>query len=164
MNPRISSRRPSPPTSHSNLHAVLEEFLPILPSLLLSLPAHWRWPAGSSAVEALATGDVETYLIEHSPAGSKPYGGAIPLCMLDEFSIPTHLVNRHITSMCILSPSNLAVDFGFSFHPGEDIPMLRHEVFDAILRSYAQSHGAHLLPDLFISLEPPSPSPPTSPD
>ncbi|KAG1358559.1 putative geranylgeranyl diphosphate reductase, chloroplastic [Cocos nucifera] len=38
--------------------------------------------------------------------------------MLDEFSIPTHLVDRRVTSMRILSPSNLAVDFGHSLRPG----------------------------------------------
>ncbi|XP_010904968.1 uncharacterized protein [Elaeis guineensis] len=113
-------------------------------------------PAGASAAEALAGGGVETYLIERSPAGSKPCGGAIPLCMLDEFSIPAHLVDRRVTGMRILSPSNLAVDFSRSFRPGEHIPMLRREVLDAFLRSRAQSRGAHLLPGLFTSLEPPS--------
>ncbi|EHA8592200.1 putative Geranylgeranyl diphosphate reductase, chloroplastic [Cocos nucifera] len=71
--------------------------------------------------------------------------------MLDEFSILAHLVNRRVTSKHILSPSNLAVDFGCSLRPSEHIPMLRREVLDAFLRSGAQSR-----PGLFTSLETPS--------
>lgn len=68
-------------------------------------------PAGSSAAEALASGGVETFLFERSPNTAKPCGGAIPLCMLDEFQIPPHLIDRHVTRLKIFSPSNIAVDF-----------------------------------------------------
>ncbi|PKA61843.1 Geranylgeranyl diphosphate reductase, chloroplastic [Apostasia shenzhenica] len=115
-------------------------------------------PAGASAAEALAVGGVETYLIERSPSGSKPCGGAIPLCMLEEFSIPADLIDRRVTQMRIFSPSNITADFGRSLRPGEHIPMLRREVLDSFLRRRAESRGAHLIAGVFTSLEPPSPS------
>ncbi|XP_021887559.1 geranylgeranyl diphosphate reductase, chloroplastic-like [Carica papaya] len=114
-------------------------------------------PAGSSAAEALASGGIETYLFERSPSTAKPCGGAIPLCMMDEFSIPVHLIDRHVTKMKIISPSNLSVDFGSkSLRPHESIPMLRREVLDSFLRSRAQSSGAHLIDSLVTHLEVPT--------
>ncbi|XP_047328619.1 geranylgeranyl diphosphate reductase, chloroplastic-like [Impatiens glandulifera] len=118
-------------------------------------------PAGSSAAEALARGGVETFLFERSPNSAKPCGGAIPLCMLDEFSIPQHLIDRKVTQMRIISPSNLSVDFGKTLKPGEFISMLRREVLDSFLRSRAESHGATVIKSLVTNLDlPSSPSDP----
>ncbi|KAI3977329.1 hypothetical protein MKX01_000242 [Papaver californicum] len=103
-------------------------------------------PAGSSAAEALSRAGIETYLIERSPSGDKPCGGTIPLCMLDEFSIPPDLIDRRVTQMKIISPSNLTVDF---------------EKFLTFLRSRAESAGTIIINDLFIHLElPDSPNSP----
>lgn len=113
-------------------------------------------PAGASAAEALALGGIETYLIERAPSGSKPCGGAIPLCMLSEFDLPSSLVDRRVTRMRVLSPSNRAADFGRSLRPHEHIPMLRREVLDAFLRRRAADAGARLLPGLFTSIRLPS--------
>lgn len=113
-------------------------------------------PAGASAAEALASANIETYLIERSPSGAKPCGGAIPLCMLEEFSIPSSLVDRRVTRMRIVSPSNLSVDFGKTLRPHEHIPMLRREVLDSFLRSRAESKGARLLSGLVTGLTLPS--------
>ncbi|KAK7300341.1 hypothetical protein RJT34_11184 [Clitoria ternatea] len=100
-------------------------------------------PAGSSAAEALASGGIETFLFERNPPSvAKPCGGAIPLCMLEEFDIPHHLIDRHVTHMRIFSPSNIAVDFGKTLKPHEFIAMLRREVLDSFLRSRAHSAGA----------------------
>ncbi|KDP42911.1 hypothetical protein JCGZ_23853 [Jatropha curcas] len=116
-------------------------------------------PAGSSAAESLAAGGIETFLFERSTSTAKPCGGAIPLCMIDEFSIPLHLIDRHVTRMKIISPSNLTVDFGSkTLKPHESIPMLRREVLDSFLRSRAQSNGAQLIPALVTHLEVPSSS------
>ncbi|KAJ6693080.1 hypothetical protein OIU79_014756 [Salix purpurea] len=113
-------------------------------------------PAGSSAAEALAAGGVETYLFERSPSTAKPCGGAIPLCMIDEFSIPLHLIDRHVTRMKIISPSNLTVDFGSkTLKSHEYIPMLRREVLDSFLRSRAQSNGANFITGLVTDIEVP---------
>ncbi|KAK8475758.1 hypothetical protein V6N13_000691 [Hibiscus sabdariffa] len=119
-------------------------------------------PAGSSAAEALASGGIETFLFERTPSTAKPCGGAIPLCMLDEFSIPLHLIDRHVTKMKIISPSNLTVDFGSkSLRTHESIPMLRREVLDSFLRTRAGSSGARIIPSLVTHLEiPPSSSSP----
>ncbi|WOL14717.1 hypothetical protein Cni_G23498 [Canna indica] len=109
-------------------------------------------PAGASAAEALALGGVETFLIERSPSGSKPCGGAIPLCMLSEFDLPLDLVDRKVTRMRVVSPSNCIADFGRSLRPHEHIPMLRREVLDSFLRGRAAAAGARLLPGLCTSL------------
>ncbi|KAM6576662.1 hypothetical protein CsatB_028499 [Cannabis sativa] len=113
-------------------------------------------PAGSSAAEALASGGIETFLLERAPSAAKPCGGAIPLCMLDEFQIPSHLIDRRVTRMKIISPSNLVVDFGQTLLPNEYIAMLRREVLDSFLRSRAESAGASLISGLVTSLEVPT--------
>ncbi|KAK4372089.1 hypothetical protein RND71_007473 [Anisodus tanguticus] len=109
-------------------------------------------PAGSSSAEALAAGGVETFLFERSPATAKPCGGAIPLCMLDEFSIPNHLIDRRVTQMRIVSPSNLIVDFGKTLKPYEFIAMLRQEMLDSFLRRRAEATGDTLLKALATNL------------
>ncbi|EEF40746.1 geranylgeranyl diphosphate reductase, chloroplastic [Ricinus communis] len=114
-------------------------------------------PAGSSAAEALAAGGIETFLFERSTSTAKPCGGAIPLCMLDEFNIPLNLIDRHVTRMKIVSPSNLTVDFGSkTLKPHESIPMLRREVLDSFLRSRVQSKGATLIQGLVMHIDIPS--------
>ncbi|MCD7450147.1 hypothetical protein HAX54_003928 [Datura stramonium] len=115
-------------------------------------------PAGSSAAEALATGGVETFLFERSPATAKPCGGAIPLCMLGEFSIPSHLIDRRVTDMRIVSPSNVVVDLAKTLKPHEFVAMLRREVLDSFLRQRAESSGATLLKALVTNLVVPTSS------
>ncbi|KAK1395843.1 Geranylgeranyl diphosphate reductase [Heracleum sosnowskyi] len=115
-------------------------------------------PAGSSAAESLASGGIETFLFERSPSGAKPCGGAIPLCMLDEFDIPIELVDRKVTHMKIISPSNLTVDFGKTLKPHEFISMLRREVLDSFLRTRAESKGATIVKALVTNLEVPKTS------
>ncbi|XP_073146780.1 geranylgeranyl diphosphate reductase, chloroplastic-like [Henckelia pumila] len=112
-------------------------------------------PAGSSAAEALAAGGIETFLFERSPEAAKPCGGAIPLCMLHEFSIPSHLIDRKVTQMKIVSPSNLTVDFGKTLKPSEFISMLRREVLDSFLRSRAVDCGATLVKALVTNIDMP---------
>jgi len=53
-------------------------------------------PAGACAAETLAKGGVETYLIERKLDNCKPCGGAIPLCMVDEFDLPTEIIDRKV--------------------------------------------------------------------
>ncbi|KAF6151961.1 hypothetical protein GIB67_010535 [Kingdonia uniflora] len=112
-------------------------------------------PAGSSAAETLSSGGVETFLIERNSTGAKPCGGAIPLCMLDEFSIPLDLIDRKVTKMKIISPSNLTVDFGKTLKEHEYIAMLRREVLDSFLRSRAEASGVSVVNALFTHLEVP---------
>jgi len=130
---------------------------PPLPGRKLRAAVIGGGPAGSSTAEALAAGGVETFLFERSPPSTaKPCGGAIPLCMLSEFDIPPHLIDRHVTQMRIFSPSNLSVDFGKTLRPNEFIAMLRREVLDSFLRSRAESRGANLVSALVTNLEVPT--------
>lgn len=127
----------------------------LLPGRQLRVAVVGGGPAGASAAEVLAAGGVETFLIERSPGGSKPCGGAIPLCMLDEFSLPMELVDRRVTQMRIVSPSNISVNFGRTLGPSEYIAMLRREVLDSFLRDRAASHGAKLVTGLVTSIDMP---------
>ncbi|XP_074294994.1 uncharacterized protein LOC141622874 [Silene latifolia] len=110
-------------------------------------------PAGSSAAESLSSGGVHTYLFERATSAAKPCGGAIPLCMLDEFDIPRALVDREVTRMRIISPSNLVIDFGKTLLPTEFIAMTRREVLDSFLRTRAESCGAHLVSGLVTGVD-----------
>lgn len=42
----------------------------------------------------------------------QPCGGAIPLCMVDEFDLPADIIDRKVTKMKMISPSNREVDVG----------------------------------------------------
>ncbi|GAB2274487.1 hypothetical protein Dimus_009257 [Dionaea muscipula] len=109
-------------------------------------------PAGALAAEALASSGIETFLFERNPGGAKPCGGAIPLCMLEEFSIPLAIVDRKVTRMRIISPSNIAVDFGKTLRPNEFIAMTRREVLDSFFRSRAEASGAELISALVTNV------------
>ena len=50
-------------------------------------------PAGSSAAETLVKAGIETYLFERNLNYVKPCGGAIPLCMVDEFELPPEIID-----------------------------------------------------------------------
>ncbi|HBW56974.1 MAG TPA: geranylgeranyl reductase, partial [Oscillatoriales bacterium UBA8482] len=51
-------------------------------------------PAGASAAETLVKAGIETYLFERKLDNAKPCGGAIPLCMVSEFDLPDHVIDR----------------------------------------------------------------------
>ncbi|KAK1284793.1 hypothetical protein QJS10_CPB21g00629 [Acorus calamus] len=112
-------------------------------------------PAGGCAAETLAKGGVETFLIERKLDNSKPCGGAIPLCMVGEFDLPLDIIDRRVTKMKMISPSNVAVDIGRTLKPHEYIGMVRREVLDAHLRERAASAGASVINGLFLKLDPP---------
>ena len=69
-------------------------------------------PAGASAADQLAKDGVETYLIERKMDNCKPCGGAIPLCMIDEFDLPKNIVDRQVRKMTMISPTNKEVQIG----------------------------------------------------
>ncbi|XP_071731790.1 uncharacterized protein [Rutidosis leptorrhynchoides] len=151
-NPRSNKIKPSNKFTTS---ATLNSYNPIIGRKLIAAVIGGG-PAGSSAAEALASGGVETFLFERNPTGAKPCGGAIPLCMLDEFSIPLELVDRKVTQMKIISPSNLTVDFGKTLKSHEYISMVRREVLDSYLRSRAESKGVTLVKSLVTKLDVPT--------
>ncbi|XP_022972662.1 geranylgeranyl diphosphate reductase, chloroplastic-like [Cucurbita maxima] len=110
-------------------------------------------PAGGSAAETLAKGGVETFLFERKLDNCKPCGGAIPLCMVGEFDLPLDLIDRRVTKMKMISPSNVAVDIGQTLKPHEYIGMVRREVLDAYLRNRAAENGANVINGLVMKLE-----------
>ncbi|KAL6767879.1 CHLP1 [Auxenochlorella protothecoides x Auxenochlorella symbiontica] len=110
-------------------------------------------PAGACTAETLAKGGVETYLIERKMDNCKPCGGAIPICMVDEFSLPPEIIDRRVTKMKMISPSNREVDVGKTLNDKEWIGMCRREVLDDYLRNRAQDLGANVINGLFMRMD-----------
>lgn len=102
-------------------------------------------PAGSSAAETLAKAGIETYLIERKLDNAKPCGGAIPLCMVEEFDLPPEIIDRRVRKMKMISPSNIEVNIGGTLKDDEYIGMCRREVLDGFLRERAHTLGAKLI-------------------
>lgn len=113
-------------------------------------------PAGSCAAEALAKGGVETFLFERKMDNCKPCGGAIPLCMVDEFDLPPEIIDRKVRKMRMISPSNVEVDIGKTLKPHEYIGMTRREVLDSFMRDRAVDLGATPINGLVTKLDKPA--------
>ena len=109
-------------------------------------------PAGASAADALAQEGIETYLIERKLDNCKPCGGAIPLCMIDEFGLPKDIVDRQVKKMTMISPTNKEVQIGQTLKDDEFIGMVRREVLDDFLRQRAKKNGATLINGLFMGM------------
>ena len=101
-------------------------------------------PAGSSAAETLARAGIETFLFERKLDNAKPCGGAIPLCMVSEFDLPPHIIDRRVRKMKMISPSNREVDINL-VNESEYIGMCRREVLDGFMRDRAAQLGATLI-------------------
>jgi geranylgeranyl diphosphate/geranylgeranyl-bacteriochlorophyllide a reductase len=114
-------------------------------------------PAGSSAAEILAKAGIETYLFERKLDNVKPCGGAIPLCMVDEFELPPEIIDRRVRKMKMISPSNIEVDINL-INDHEYIGMCRREVLDGFMRDRAVSLGAKLINGTMHKLELPTSS------
>jgi geranylgeranyl diphosphate/geranylgeranyl-bacteriochlorophyllide a reductase len=113
-------------------------------------------PAGACAAEVLAKAGIETYLLERKLDNVKPCGGAIPLCMVQEFDLPETIIDRKVRKMKMISPSNVEVDIGQTLKPDEYIGMVRREVFDGYLRNRAVELGANLINGTMYKLELPT--------
>jgi geranylgeranyl diphosphate/geranylgeranyl-bacteriochlorophyllide a reductase len=113
--------------------------------LVLRVAVVGSGPAGSSAAETLAKAGIETYLFERKLDNAKPCGGAIPLCMVDEFDLPAHIIDRKVRKMKMISPSNIEVNIGGTLKDEEYIGMCRREVMDGFMRDRAASLGAKLI-------------------
>lgn len=112
-------------------------------------------PAGSSAAETLAKAGIETYLFERKLDNAKPCGGAIPLCMVDEFDLPPEIIDRRVRKMKMISPSNVTVDINIE-REDEYIGMCRREVLDGFLRDRAAASGANLINGTVYQLDIPT--------
>jgi len=112
-------------------------------------------PAGSSAAETLAKAGIETYLFERKLDNAKPCGGAIPLCMVSEFDLPPHIIDRQVRKMKMISPSNVEVDININ-KEDEYIGMCRREVLDGFMRDRAAKLGAKLINGTVYKLDIPT--------
>ena len=115
-------------------------------------------PAGSSAAETLAEAGIETYLLERKLDNAKPCGGAIPLCMVEEFDLPPEIIDRRVRKMKMISPSDIEVNIGSTLKDDEYIGMCRREVLDGFLRDRAEKSGAKLINGTMHKLELPQAS------
>jgi geranylgeranyl reductase len=109
-------------------------------------------PSGSCAAEVLAKAGIQTWLFERKLDNAKPCGGAIPLCMVEEFDLPESIIDRKVRNMRMISPSNREVDIHLD-NSNEYIGMCRREVLDGFLRTRAADLGAQLVNGLVQSID-----------
>ena len=112
-------------------------------------------PAGSSTAEVLAKAGIETYLFERKLDNAKPCGGAIPLCMVQEFDLPPQIIDRQVRRMKMISPSNIEVDINL-IKQDEYIGMCRREVLDSFLRDRAAKLGTTVINGTVYKLDIPT--------
>lgn len=112
-------------------------------------------PAGSSTAEVLAKAGIETYLFERKLDNAKPCGGAIPLCMVNEFDLPPQIIDRQVRKMKMISPSNIEVDINL-IKQEEYIGMCRREVLDSFLRDRAATLGTTIINGTVYKLDIPT--------
>jgi geranylgeranyl reductase len=112
--------------------------------------------SGACAAETMAKAGIETYLIERKLDNCKPCGGAIPICMVGEFDLPEEIIDRKVTKMKMISPSNREVDVGKTLNEREYIGMCRREVMDDFLRKRAAKLGANVVNGLMMRMEQPA--------
>ena len=72
--------------------------------------------------------------------------------MIEEFDLPMEIIDRKVTKMKMISPSNRVVDVGQTMSDSEYIGMCRREVFDEFLRKRASESGATTINGLFLGL------------
>eukprot|EP00232_Nephroselmis_pyriformis_P025159 CAMPEP_0182857742 /NCGR_PEP_ID=MMETSP0034_2-20130328/3225_1 /TAXON_ID=156128 /ORGANISM="Nephroselmis pyriformis, Strain CCMP717" /LENGTH=499 /DNA_ID=CAMNT_0024989009 /DNA_START=55 /DNA_END=1554 /DNA_ORIENTATION=- len=113
-------------------------------------------PSGACAAETLAQAGIETIMIERKLDNCKPCGGAIPLCMVGEFDLPEEIIDRKVTKMKMISPSNREVDVGKTLSETEYIGMCRREVMDDYLRKRAAAYGAEVVNGLMTKMDVPT--------
>lgn len=153
-NHSISLPKSSPQThTHRRLRVTAGKSSPKVTGRNLRVAVIGGGPAGGAAAETLAKGGIETFLIERKMDNCKPCGGAIPLCMVGEFDLPLDIIDRRVTKMKMISPSNVAVDIGQTLKPHEYIGMVRREVLDSYLRNRAADSGATVINGLFLKMD-----------
>lgn len=72
--------------------------------------------------------------------------------MVEEFDLPSEIIDRKVTKMKMISPSNREVDVGKTLNEREYIGMCRREVFDDYLRQRAVSSGTQAINGLVMGL------------
>jgi len=108
-------------------------------------------PSGAVAAAELSKAGVSTILIERNLDNVKPCGGAIPLGLIEEFTIPSYLVEKKLSRMKARSPKGRIIDMRM---PNGYVGMVRREKFDQYLRSEAEKAGAAVIEGLVTSIQP----------
>jgi len=116
-------------------------------------------PSGACAAEVFAKGpNMECTIFERKMDNCKPCGGAIPLCMVEEFGLPPDVIDRRVRKMKMISPSGREVNIGQTLQPDEYIGMTRREILDGFLRDRAVEYGATPVNGLVQNIELPTTS------
>jgi len=102
-------------------------------------------PSGAVAAAELARAGISTILIERNFENVKPCGGAIPLGLIEEFRIPSELVEKKLSRMKARSPKGRVIEMNM---PNGYVGMVRREKFDRWLRSEAEKAGATVVEGL----------------
>jgi geranylgeranyl reductase len=113
-------------------------------------------PSGSCAAETLAKAGIQTWMFERKLDNAKPCGGAIPICMVDEFDLPANIIDRRVRNMRMISPTNNEVDIRLDnngFSKDEYIGMCRREVMDRFMRERAEELGTNLINGLVTEID-----------
>ncbi len=108
-------------------------------------------PSGAVAAAVLAKGGLSTVLLERNLDNVKPCGGAIPLGLIEEFSIPPELVEKKLSHMRARSPKGRSIEMHM---PNGYVGMVRREKFDRWLRGEAEQAGAIIKEGLMDSIMP----------
>jgi len=131
----LSSLNMNSPSLYSRKNGVM--------SMKYSVAVIGGGPSGACAAAELAMDKgYDTFLFERKMDNAKPCGGAIPMCMVEEFDLPVSLIDRKVRKMKMISPSNREVDIGQTLKDNEYIGMCRREILDSFLRDRAVDNGA----------------------
>ncbi|MBF0586004.1 geranylgeranyl diphosphate reductase [Prosthecochloris sp. N3] len=107
-------------------------------------------PSGAVAAAILAKAGLSTVLIERNLENVKPCGGAIPLGLIEEFSIPEPLVEKKLSHMSVRSPKGRMISMEM---PNGYVGMVRRERFDSYLRDKAVRLGADIVEALVREIQ-----------
>merc|ERR1719327_2418176 len=113
-------------------------------------------PSGSCAAETLAKAGIKTWMFERKLDNAKPCGGAIPICMVDEFDLPDEIIDRKVRNMMMISPTNREVDIRLDnngFRKDEYIGMCRREIMDQFMRERAEKLGTTVINGLVTKID-----------
>ncbi|PWW81312.1 geranylgeranyl reductase [Prosthecochloris marina] len=107
-------------------------------------------PSGAVAAAELAKAGISTVLIERNLDNVKPCGGAIPLGLIEEFNIPSPLVEKKLSKMSVRSPKGRIISMEM---PNGYVGMVRRERFDSYLRDRAKRYGAEIMEALVKQID-----------
>ncbi len=107
-------------------------------------------PSGAVAAAELAKAGISTVLIERNLNNVKPCGGAIPLGLIEEFNIPSPLVEKKLSKMSVRSPKGRIISMEM---PNGYVGMVRRERFDSYLRDRAKRYGAEIMEALVKQID-----------